>query len=111
MSYQVNPPDEVIEAAWPTTEYIHLVDQLDVSYEHLVAALGEPFRPDPNEGDGKIDAEWVLLFDDGTLVTIYNYKDGPSYLGPRGTPVEQIRDWHVGGVDRRAAILARAALR
>lgn len=66
--------------------------QIDVGYDELVAAFGKP-----TPGDGhKTDACWYLLAEDGKGITIYNYKDGPNYCGPEGTPVEQIRDWHIG---------------
>lgn len=75
-----------------SVEGTHLCGYLDVSYEALVAALGEPL-----EGEYKTDAEWHLRFPDGDIATIYNYKTGPNYLGAEGTPVDEIRDWHVGG--------------
>lgn len=67
---------------------------ISVPYDMLVKVLGEPH----SDGDGyKIDAEWILKFNNGTVATIYNYKDGPNYLGESGTPVEDIVDWHIGG--------------
>lgn len=67
---------------------------IDISYAELVAKLGPPNC----DGDGyKVDAEWMLKVD-GLYCTIYNYKTGVNYLGPiEGTPVAQIRHWHVGG--------------
>jgi hypothetical protein len=79
--------------------------RIAVKYAALVAAFGEP---DP--GTDKTDAEWALRFSDGTLATIYNYKDGLAYLGERGTPVERIEEWCVGGRSAKAAVLVRAAL-
>lgn len=72
---------------------------VDISYEKLVNAFGEP-----EEGDGyKTDAEWVLRFEDSTVATIYNYKDGVNYNGPEeGIPTELIEDWHIGGVSKIA---------
>ena len=80
-----------------------LVGYIDIDYNSLVRVLGEPYR----QADGyKVDAEWVIHFHDGTIATIYNYKDGINYLGPEeGTPTEQIRDWHIGGETERAAAL------
>lgn len=77
----------------------HLQSELQVSYADLVKLFGEP---EPHvKGDGKTDAEWHLTFQSfgqfEEVATIYNYKDGPNYLGAEGTPVEQIRDWHIGG--------------
>ena len=78
---------------------------MKTSYAGLVARLGEP-----QESDGfKVDAEWILEFPGGTeefpepvFATIYNYKTGRNYLGPSAPPVEEIRDWHIGGFDARA---------
>jgi hypothetical protein len=72
---------------------------LDISYQELVAILGPPHT----NGDGyKVDAEWGLKFPDGTVATIYNYKDGKNYCGPEGLPTEAIRDWHIGGHTKAA---------
>lgn len=68
--------------------YIH------TSYADLVGCFGEP----SSDGDGyKVDAEWEITFADGVVATIYNWKDGPNYCGEAGTPVEFIREWHIGG--------------
>jgi len=71
---------------------------LDILYDNLVKYFGEPHT----DGDGhKVDAEWVLDID-GTVVTIYNYKDGINYLGvPDGLPVNRIKEWHIGGKSKR----------
>ena len=56
------------------------------------------------DADGyKVDAEWMVKFDDGTVATIYNWKNGKNYCGEDGTPVEQITEWHVGGFTSVAA--------
>ena len=68
--------------------YIH------TSYADLVGCFGEP----TSDGDGyKIDAHWAITFADGVVATIYNWKDGVNYCGMEGTPVENIREWHIGG--------------
>jgi len=61
-------------------------------YDAIVKTFGEP-----TEGFDKTDAEWHIRFDDGTVATIYNYKDGINYNGDRGLPVQDIKEWHVGG--------------
>jgi len=64
------------------------------SYADLVGCFGAPTC----DGDGyKVDAEWIITFADGVVATIYNWKDGPNYCGEDGTPVEFIREWHIGG--------------
>lgn len=71
---------------------------INATHKELCAIFGQP-----HDGDGyKVDAEWDVRFGDGTVATVYNWKDGPNYNGKDGTPVEQIKDWHVGGLDRKA---------
>ncbi len=65
-----------------------------ISYAELVEMLGEPIEIFDTK---KSDAEWVVLFGSGQCATIYNYKDGPNYMGDEGTPKEDIREWHIGG--------------
>ena len=78
-----------------------LVGHLTVSYSTLVEIFGQP-----NEGDGiKTDAEWVVEFEDGTVATIYNYKNGMAYLGRYGSEVEDITKWNIGGHKKIAATL------
>jgi len=63
-----------------------------VSFSRLCSVFGEPAR---YEGD-KIDAEWVLRFgpaESGFVFTLYNWKNGPSYGGPR---VESNLAWTIG---------------
>jgi hypothetical protein len=71
---------------------------MDIGYADLVEKLGPPAASDGY----KVDAEWLLEFTDGTVATIYNYKTGRNYLGPTAPATEDIRDWHIGGQDRRA---------
>jgi len=73
---------------------------VDVKYNDLVELFGEPCEGD----EYKVDAEWVIEFNDGTIATIYNYKDGPNYGEEYG--YKDIRNkntnWHVGGKNERA---------
>lgn len=76
------------------------------SYQNLVHVFGRPL-----EGDGyKTDAEWIIQFDDGTIATIYNWKNGYSYCGPDGLPVESITDWNIGGHTSDAVLKVKEAL-
>lgn len=81
---------------------------LDVSYDTLVAVFGEPH----SDGDAyKVQAEWELEFEDGTVATIYDYKQGDAYNGPgQGTPPERVTDWHVGGFNADAFRYVKDAL-
>ena len=72
----------------------HKVGDLDLSFEKLIGTFGEP-----NLGsDGyKTDVEWGIEFDDGTIASIYNYKNGRNYNGEYGLDVKDISDWSIGG--------------
>lgn len=76
-----------------------LQGEIRATYKELVAMFGEPM-----EGDGyKVDAEWVMRFGDGTIATVYNWKDGINYCGAKdGTPTKEITEWHVGGASHKA---------
>lgn len=75
-----------------------LQGETTATYKELTSLFGKP-----HEGDGyKVDAEWRIKFEDGTLATIYNWKDGKNYCGEEGTPTEQITEWHIGGTNRAA---------
>ena len=71
---------------------------IKASFSELRKLFGEP-----TDGDGyKVDAEWDIRFDDGTVASVYNWKDGPNYCGESGTPVQDIGEWHVGGESKKA---------
>jgi len=59
-------------------------------YHELVEVFGEP---DLTNGD-KVTAEWCLEFEDGTVATIYDWKE---YETPMGS-----YRWHIGGKDGMA---------
>ena len=82
------------------TEGTFLVGEIYCSYQYLVEILGEP-----EEGTDKTDAEWLIRFEDGTVATIYNWKNGPSYTGVGS--VEDIREWNVGGHSKNAFFLVQ----
>lgn len=65
-----------------------------VPYQTLVTILGAPLP-----GDGyKVDAEWHIRFEDGAVATIYNWKNGPNYLG-EDARLDWVDEWNVGGHD------------
>ena len=52
---------------------------IKASYEQLLKAFGPP---NPNLCDNyKTDVEWAFEFADGTVATLYNWKNGKNYLG------------------------------
>ena len=88
---------EVRNDDYSMTNMSHLQGHIHVPYNDLVKTFG-----DPGIGVDKTDAEWRIKFKDGTIATIYNYKDGYNYNGPAGLPVERIKDWHIGGFEQTA---------
>lgn len=76
-------------------------------YSKLVEVFGNPTS---NGDQYKTDVEWILAFNDGTVATIYNWKNGPNYCGDHGMPVEKMTEWHVGGFSDRALRLVESAL-
>jgi hypothetical protein len=84
----------------------HLIGYVDVSYSTLVKVFGKP-----TESDGyKSDAEWEILYDDGTFATIYNWKNGKNYLQEIGLEKEFITDWHIGGTSPKCVELVKASI-
>ena len=77
-----------------------LMGEITCSYEKLCKLFGYPEKGD----EYKVDAEWIIKFEDGTIATIYNWKDGKNYCGGDGLPVAEITDWHIGGHNQKAFI-------
>lgn len=67
---------------------------IETTYDELVARFGEPYIA-PSD-DHKVDVEWIIDTPHG-VATIYNYKNGRSYLGENGLTLEVMDEWHVGG--------------
>jgi len=83
-----------------------VVGYINCDYAKLVKVFGEQ-----SDNDGfKVDAEWCLKFADGTIATIYNWKDGKNYQGPDGLDIEYITHWHVGGFDGLAVQRVKEAI-
>ena len=72
----------------------HLQGYIDIPYATLESKLGYPTHTD---GD-KTLAEWVLKGEDGTIATIYDYKN-------YGMRKEAITRWHIGGKSDKAVEL------
>ena len=75
----------------------YLQGYLTADYNDLVEAFGKP-----NTSDGyKSDAGWDIKWEDGTVSTIYNWKNGNNY-NQDGTKTESIIEWNVGGKNKKA---------
>ena len=80
---------------------------ITATYAALVKAFGEP----DSDGDGyKIDAKWGLKFEDGTVATIYNWKNGKNYCGVSAPGVKRITEWNIGGRKELAVTRVKGAL-
>jgi hypothetical protein len=96
MKYQTHNETEV------DTNMSHLQGYITADYEELVDAFGSPMRY--GFDDYKVDAEWHIAFEDGTVASIYNWKNGRNYMGTQGMDVQDIRHWNVGGYSKIALI-------
>jgi hypothetical protein len=74
---------------WTEANGTSLQGYVTAYYHELVEVFGEP------EGGGdKTTVEWALKFADGTVATIYDWKEYE-------TPMGQYR-WHIGGKNNLA---------
>jgi hypothetical protein len=75
----------------------HLQGHITADYADLKKIFGKP-----TIGDGyKVDAEWDIEFEDGTVATIYNWKNGRNYLCKDGLPKTKITNWNIGGHNQK----------
>lgn len=98
-----------MKTMWKKTKDIYgtaFVDSININYKKLVDTFGKPHLSD----GFKTDAEWGLEFPDGTVATIYNWKNGKNYLGDDGLETENITTWHIGGKNRLATLWAKLTL-
>ena len=73
----------------------HRIGELRIRY----SVLCDIFGSDGRVVDDKTDAEWGIIWSDGIVATIYNYKNGPAYAG---RPIERVTEWSIGGRDEVA---------
>ena len=72
----------------------HHVGSISETFENLLKVFGTPMGA---SDDGKVDVEWNIMFNDGIVATIYNWKNGPASLGLNGINPVDLIDWHIGG--------------
>lgn len=71
--------------------------EANLSVVQLRAIFGDPcYEFDGEIRETKSDIEWEGYVG-GYQFTIYNYKDGKSFLGSKGKSLDELRDWHIGG--------------
>lgn len=88
--------------------YAVATDFSDVNGTHLqgyittdYATLVKTFGPSLGGGD-KTTQEWILVGEDGTVATVYDWKE-------LETPMHKC-EWHIGGHDYKAVELVQDAL-
>lgn len=88
-------------------EVIHgtyLVDHLaGVTYKDLVNTFGEPTFSTEDDGDGKINFEWVFKFGKD-IFTVYDWKVYPDYARHIMGRVGEMQ-FHVGGKTNASAFV------
>jgi len=85
--------------AYPLNTITSLQGYLNLNYDEIVSIFGEPSSKFPS-GDFKVDWEWILEIDN-EIITIYNYKDGPSYERDISITSNDIKSWHIGGKNQK----------
>jgi hypothetical protein len=86
------------QAGWEAVNGTSLQGYVPATYEQLVERFGQP------EGGGdKTTVEWMLQFEDGTVATIYDWKE---YETPMG-----MYHWHIGGKNNLAVARVTAAFK
>ena len=60
------------------------------SVNQLVEALGAPTH-EGNDGEDKTNFEWNMELEDGTVFSIYDWKEY------RSISLDEVVDWHIGG--------------
>ena len=68
--------------------------EISETFENLLKVFGTPMGA---SDDNKVDVEWNIMFNDGVVATIYNWKNGPVSMGENGTNPVDIETWHIGG--------------
>lgn len=79
----------------------HLIGVVVASYDMIKTAFG-----DACGGDGyKSQVEWSIEFEDGTIATIYDWKEGDCYHGEgQGKHFSKVTEWHIGGFNEKAEL-------
>jgi hypothetical protein len=76
-------------------------DLSGMTYKELVSIFGK----ENSDGDGyKVQACWGIEFEDGTIASIYDYKEGKKYNGKSGTPKTKVTAWNIGGYNSMAVV-------
>ena len=92
MKYRVNARED-----WGKLGGTSLKGYIETFYDDLVAVLG-----DPELGGDKTTAEWHIVFEDGLVASVYDYKTGCTPKDRHG--------WHIGGKTQDAVYRVAALM-
>lgn len=82
-------------------------DHITATFKELTALFGKHHTGDTY----KVEAGWGIQFPDGTVATIYNWKNGKGYCGQLdGIDIHNMTSWHVGGFDIKSVQQIQIAL-
>jgi hypothetical protein len=81
----------------------HLQGYVTTTRGELTRLFGSPWEQDSTE---KVTLEWGVLFEDGTIATVYDWKR----YEPRELGLDEEYQYHVGGLSPRAVELITQAL-
>ena len=70
----------------------------------LRKVLGEPDY-EPNDGEDKINFEWVMETNDGDVFTVYDWKEY------RSLNENEMIEWHIGGRNKKSTEQAKSEIR
>jgi len=82
--------------------------KIKITYDEIVSKLGKEHYGASD--DEKTLVEWCFEFSNGTVATLYNWKDGKNYDPINGLDKEKITDWHIGGHNQDAVLLMNTLL-
>ena len=78
----------------------HLHGEMVISFQKIVDILGQP---NGSHDSYKSSAQWQIVTPFG-MGTIYDYKEGKSYLGrAEGKARKDIVNWHIGAHNKATA--------
>lgn len=97
MSHRTLPFPEARRRATGTAQ----VGVIEADYDQLVDVFGQPGL----YASDKSRREWVVVFEDDIVATIYDFLPEHGHL-----PVPAVLDWHVGGTSPDALIRVREAM-
>jgi hypothetical protein len=66
---------------------------IKATVNELKQILGEPDY-DGNDGEDKVNFEWVMETNNGDVFTVYDYKEY------RSLPENEVIEWHIGGYNK-----------